>query len=355
MSRLLAGRRQGACGRLSLVAAAIAMIAFPQPVLGQQSGQLLLKKVVIDPLHIQPTTKFRIEGHCGPSMAFAVFLANGETHQGLGAGGTCTITEPSLPPPFTAPDGKACTWLQLPPFSQTVTVGNAPITVTVVNTYQCQSGTGVLKVTKLVTGSLSTQPTAQFQIGEICPTATAYQLTNPLSHTSLPKPYGMVCQVIESQLPPPFVANGQNCVWYRVSPQTQTVTISSPVNLVTVHNSYQCQGGQGMLVVKKVVTGPLSVQPTTQFRIGVVCSASVGQSILLANGGSRTFPGINIGTTCVISEPNLPPPFMAPGAQACTWSPVPTQTVLISGVTQTVTVTNSYTCTTLWPAPPKGH
>jgi hypothetical protein len=129
-----------------------------------------------------------------------------------------------------------------------------------------------------------------------------------------------------------------------VSPQTQTVSINSPTNLVTVQNSYQCQGGVGTLVVKKIVTGTLSPQPTTSFGINVSCQGSTAWALNLANGGSSSLSPISIGKTCTITEPTLPPPFQAAG-KTCTWHHVPaTQTVPINGPSQIVVVNNSYTC-----------
>ena len=241
MNRLLAGRRQFARGRfLNLILlAGFAVIALSQPALGQDKlASLTVTKVVTGSLSTQPTTQFTIFVVCG-NQERTLKLANGAsaivTFNGFVR--TCVIHESKLPPPFTA-NGQICTWVSSP--SQTVTLTGPTQVVTVHNSYQCQGGTGSLVVKKLVTGSLPVQPTTPFTVMVICPTALGFNLANGQSATVPSRAYGLSCSVIENTLPPPFTANGRTCTWYRVSPQTQTVTINSPTQTVIVTNSYNC-------------------------------------------------------------------------------------------------------------------
>jgi hypothetical protein len=329
-------RRQVARGCLSLLVAALVMIAFPQPAL---AGTLKVQKIVTGSLS-PPTATFGIKVDCVGYPSSTLNLTSGAsiTLPPKPLFTVCKITEPTLPPPFQA-NGQFCTYYRVSPPIQSVTINGTTQTVTMLNSYQCQTLTGVLKVLKTVIGALSTQPTTQFTIKTNCPTAQNFVLANGQSGTTPSKLYGTTCTVSEPTLPGPFTANGQTCTW--VSPPTQTVTINNPVQWVTVINTYQCQGGTGVLKVTKVVTGSLATQPTTSFTIKTNCPTA--QNFNLANGQSGTTPSKLYGTTCTISEPTLPPPFTANG-QICTWVLPPTQTVTINNPVQSVTVTNTYQC-----------
>ena len=334
MNRLLAGRRQVARGCLSLLVAALVMIAFPQPAL---AGTLKVQKIVTGSLS-PPTTTFAIDVACTGSSSSTLNLANGAsiTLPPKSLFTVCKITEPTLPPPFQA-NGQFCTYYRVSPPIQSVTINGTTQTVTILNSYQCQTLTGVLKVLKTVIGALSTQPTTQFTIKTNCPTAQNFNLANGQSGTTPSKLYGTTCTISEPTLPPPFTANGQICTW--VLPPTQTVTINNPVQPVTVHNTYNCQTATGVLKVKKVVTGPLPTQPTTTFWIKANCPTPI--PFALANTQSNATI-LTYGTICTITE-SLSPPFTANG-KTCTWVLPPTQTVMINSPLQTVTVTNIYNC-----------
>ena len=100
---------------------------------------------------------------------------------------------------------------------------------------------GTLTVQKVVTGSLSPQPTATFTLKVDCAgfPSNALNLTNGGTLTLPAKPPGTVCTVREPTLPPPFQAAGKTCTWHHV-PATQTVPINGPSQIVVVNNSYTC-------------------------------------------------------------------------------------------------------------------
>ena len=219
---------------------------------------------------------------------------------------------------------------------------------------QTQSGlqywTGKLKVTKVVTGSLTPQPTGRFSIDVVCGSqGHNLRLANGDSTTISAGGDGTTCTITEPTLPPPFTANGLNCTWYRVSPPTQTVTVNSnlrpPVQPVTVTNSYNCQAPTGTLHVKKLVTGTESPQPVSLFTIEAHCGNQYFWKQVY-NPNEVVFPLIPLGTTCAVYEPLTPQGTFMMYGKTCTWNPPPpTQTVPINSANVTVIVYNSYTCT----------
>ena len=246
MNRLLAGRRQVARARFlsSMLAAALVMIAFPQPMLGQtQNGNLTVYKKVTN--YTWPSTStFAIKAVCTNGYTHTQSLLTPNISWSLNPmpyGTTCTIWEVQYPAPFVQ-NGQLCTWHQVAPMSQTVPINSPSKAVYVTNGYQCQTGTGILKVTKLVTGSLPTQPTTTFGIGVVCGwmQAFGFNLANGDSRTLSPYTLGTVCKIYEANLPPPFTYNGKTCTWYHVSPSTMTVMIIAPTQTVIVSNSYHC-------------------------------------------------------------------------------------------------------------------
>ena len=258
MNKLLAvlPRCQVARGCLSLLAAALVMIALPQPVLGKPvmtpaeslglKGSLKVTKVVTGSLSTQPNTPFSINVVCG-SQSYNPQLANGAsvTYPGIAAGTTCVIKELTLPADFVA-NGQLCSWYRVSPPTQTVTINLQGglvqnLTVVVANSYQCQSQPASLNVWKDVMGPISPPPIAQFTLRAVCGGQTHDRSVTPLTGASITGlTAGTTCIVTEPWLPGPFQYNGQTCTWVQMPPLSQSVQINVPWSNAHVYNTYTC-------------------------------------------------------------------------------------------------------------------
>lgn len=108
----------------------------------------------------------------------------------------------------------------------------------------------------------------------------------------------------------------------------------------------------GSLTVNKIVTN-LWATPFpagTNFPVTVSCLPSGPNVTLnLAAGGTQTLNNIPVGSTCTVTEGALSPPIPHPACASLGWGTptyAPGQTVTIpsAGGSQTVTVTNQYSC-----------
>jgi hypothetical protein len=152
---------------------------------------------------------------------------------------------------------------------------------------------------------------------------------------------GSRCSVAETLPSPP-----QGCTWQAPIYSPATVTIAGGMNTVTVTNSYTCTPQSGYLNIYKSITNATWPNGTT-FAFNANCSNGYNHTQSgLVPSTSWSLDPLPHGTTCTITEPALPAPFTNAQGQTCTWhqqAPL-SQTVTINGPTQSVTVTNSFTC-----------
>ena len=143
--RFCKSRRQIAHPRFlgSVLVAALATIAFPQAVLGQDAGTISLTKIVSpDPAGIGNTKSFKVTVTCTTtnSTDFYTVIIHGNTSliptHPVRLRSHCQIIE-ALPLPFTY-GRQNCVWLP-PTFSPPlpVTVNGMNTHVTVTNSYKC--------------------------------------------------------------------------------------------------------------------------------------------------------------------------------------------------------------------------
>jgi hypothetical protein len=333
----------------------LATLVSPQQVLAQQTGYLNIHKSVTNANGSYPSgTVFRGSATCSNGSNYAANVTTGMvwSTKPTPYGTSCTITEPTLPPPFTNAQGQTCTWQQQPPLSQTVTINAPTQSVTVTNSFTCTGQTGYLNIYKSVTNAKGSYPSGTgFTLSATC--SNGYTQTLSITTATVwslkPTPYGASCTITEPTLPAPFTnAQGQTCTWQQQPPLSQTVTINAPAQSVTVTNSFTCTQQTGHLNIHKSVTNAKGSYPSgTQFYVSATCSNGYyhAQSITTYMAWS-TIP-IPYGKTCTIKELALPPPFTNAQGQTCTWHQQPplSQTVSINAPTRSVTVKNSFTCT----------
>lgn len=103
-----------------------------------QLGSVQTNKIVTgSPAPAGTIFTFHAQCSSGFSGSFNITANGGVSFGGQPYGTTCTITEPTLPPPFTDAQGQTCTWHQTPPLSQTVTVTGVLVGSNVTNYYTC--------------------------------------------------------------------------------------------------------------------------------------------------------------------------------------------------------------------------
>jgi uncharacterized repeat protein (TIGR01451 family) len=118
----------------------------------------------------------------------------------------------------------------------------------------------------------------------------------------------------------------------------------------------------GSLTVTKTISTPqpppvLTPPSTAVFPVTVACQPSgYNQALSLTPSLlTQTFSNIPIGDTCTVTEGPLPAPFGNPVCAALGWAPPvysPAQTVTISAASQTVSISNRFSCSTCAPPPP---
>ena len=186
-----------------------------------------------------------------------------------------------------------------------------------------------------------------FQIKLVCPPSpinTTFVLQNGGTHTENNVPYGSVCTVTETGLPPPppnVCGEGSTAVWLTpVITVTPSATIGAPVTVFTVLNELTCVKIGQLSVTKTVRPDPRGIANTLSFPITLHCTNPTGTYFVTVNGNtSSVLINVPVGSICTVTEiqPALP--------AGCTWLPPVTTSVTIhAGLNQTM-VTNAYRCT----------
>jgi hypothetical protein len=104
----------------------------------QQTGQVNFYKSVTNANGSYPSgTVFTLGATCSNGTTWTLSITTNMGWSPIPYGTSCTITEPTLPPPFTNAQGQTCTWQQQPPLSQTVTINAPTQSVTVTNSFTC--------------------------------------------------------------------------------------------------------------------------------------------------------------------------------------------------------------------------
>ncbi len=161
---------------------------------------------------------------CGGSASTSVNLTAGGAPlvvPNLPIGGTCTVTEAALqPPPNTrgvCPEGSQPEWTPAVGYTpgQTVAInGQAPTTVTLLNTLQCvpsnTGGKSTLTIKKVVNDRTNGYaPAISFPVQVTCGSAQPLPLTVSANGTaSTTVPAGINCSISEGPLPPPSIIPG---------------------------------------------------------------------------------------------------------------------------------------------------
>lgn len=233
----------------------------------------------------------------------------------------------------------------------------------VIHSEKCPHATGTLHLTKIVSPSMAGYP--QFWINTRCtePNGTVHTGTTTVSTGGAlggTYPINTVCVFQEIPLPPPPNPPA-GCSWKppTYSPAASTtsqigsITIGPGTNNATVTNTYTC--ALGIITMNKTVDDPLKVAAGQKFPSTYQCKDAHGTpdgngNFLAYNGSSFQSNLMTLPSTCQMTE-TLPSPFTYQG-QTCTWN-TPTYTpplaVTVNSASQTVTVTNSYTCVTPCP------
>ena len=223
---------------------------------------------------------------------------------------------------------------------------------------------GTLKVRKSVSpdpAGIASTTTFPITVSCIEPSGaqTSYTLTVNGNATSAPVTGlvpGGTCQPAEA-LPALFYNTmGEMCVWQQPTFKPATIAIASGDNSIAVINSYSCgPPPTGTLNVFKkilagtsplpVIFGPWGLTPPT-FTITAYCGGQAQGSFNLTPPILLATMSVPYGSSCTIQEPALPSPFTDGQGNICTWQQVAPllPTVMITGQSQSVTITNSYTC-----------
>jgi hypothetical protein len=331
--------------------------------------------VACGPLAITPTNLTLTP----PAMATSSSATGIVQNVPVGAGQTCTVTEPVLPaiPPVAQRIcGNTAYWDSSPAFSPSQTIpilATGQPAVTVTNTLRCkvppQTKLDVIKHVVDMTPGGANHPASPYNVTLGCNPATTpgnVNLTEGATATVLAS-LGATCTPSETPPPVPAAASkacpGPTAVglayWETpaVVPPSFTVTSAGP-QLVQVINVLRCgiKDSPGTLTVLKQVTGPAGiVPPPTAFSISVQCGTLPPTHMTLNAGGSQTV--VASPQHCTVSE-TLPPKFPAKSCPSGTamWLPpayAPSAAVTVNlGTAAAVVVTNSYQCAPRIPLPP---
>ena len=314
------------------------------------TGELLIAKV-FDPLASTFTGSFTIAYSCDDGTSGTVDLAAGgsDTITGIPLNTNCTVTEPTLPTP---PTGWSFGLPTFYPETGIVTITEASpayAEVTVTNTISRDTGT--LTITKYF-DPLTSGFEGTFAIDYDCDDGTAHDGTVNLaadtSETITGIPTGTICTITEPNLPTP--PTGWSFGEPVFSPASGTVTvvigtlggseIMAPATAwVTVTNSISRDLGE--LKISKVFD-PLTSGFTGDFTITYDCDDDPAHdgTVYLAAGEFETISGIPTGTTCHVSEGELPAAPAGWSFNGPTYDPY-NGTAVISLVPSEVVVTNT--------------
>jgi len=316
----------------------------------EATGELMIAKV-FDPLASTFTGSFTIAYSCDDGTSGTVDLAAGgsDTITGIPLNTNCTVTEPTLPTP---PTGWSFGLPTFYPETGIVTITEASpayAEVTVTNTISRDTGT--LTITKYF-DPLTSGFEGTFAIDYDCDDGTAHDGTVNLaadtSETITGIPTGTICTITEPNLPTP--PTGWSFGEPIFSPASGTVSvvigtlggseIMAPATAwVTVTNSISRDLGE--LKISKVFD-PLTSGFTGDFTITYDCDDDPAHdgTVTLAAGEFETISGIPTGTTCHVSEGELPAAPEGWSFNGPTYDPY-NGTAVISLVPSEVVVTNT--------------
>jgi hypothetical protein len=257
-----------------------------------------------------------------------------------------------------------------PPFTNCAVVGTKPEAglsdIDPKNDQSCVTVTkpGTVTVEKKVKNDTHAEQTAisalTFPFKLTCPPTinATFTLHDGQSHNETNVPYGSVCTVTETGLPPPppnACNEGYTAVWLDPVVTPNGVTINAPVTAFTVVNELTCRKDDketGTVTVEKKVKNDTDArQPVIDaltFQIKLVCPSTVNSTFTLHNAGQYTENNVPYGSTCTVSEIGLPPPPPVGCKQGYrpTWAPpmVTPGGTLINAPFTAFTVVNELKC-----------
>ena len=369
-------------------------------------GSIEVKKQIIGVVGVPvPAQTYTVNASCSPASMPSSVTVSASVGAGGGSGtatftaplgANCALTEqpPAVPASLTqycASIGKGpATWLT-PVFipSSNVTATNPKTTVTVQNEWQCGPavplGTSIISITKLITvpplpngnSNPFSMPTLAYPITANCspsatPTSVTITTNGATNNTaSMNVPTNASCAFTETlpAIPAAYATHGcpgftpaQMLVWDTplFSP-SQPMTVTATGQNLTVTNRMKCApiAPTSITYVKKVVTGPPGTLPLPPiaYQVSSNCSPAGISPGTVSIGPTSGLVGMSteIGAVCNFSEapPVFPSTSLAAAAALCpqgtiTWSPPafsPAGPLTITNATQTMTVTNNWSCT----------
>jgi hypothetical protein len=213
------------------------------------------------------------------------------------------------------------------------------------------TGTGLLTITKVVSGGPSSYPQTDFTVTVDCQgnghksqpgfpqdVTIGYPVTGSAEITDIPLP--STCTVTEPSVPDPPAGFTWGTPMIDGSPvdlsgdsSSAEITVTNPLNQNT-----------GKLILKKTLTGGPSGY-TGPFTIHYDCGTSYTGDVTITVGTDQTVSDLLSGSVCTVTEPNLPTPPAGYSFGDPTFDPT-TGTVTIpndQGGSVTVTTNNSLT------------
>ncbi len=261
------------------------------------------------------------------------------TVSGIPTGSVCTVSE-ELPGAVTG-----YTWsVPVVTGSPTAAIAkNATVDVGVANALTRDLGS--LRIAKTLSGGPSAY-TGLFTIAYNCgPDHTGtVELAAGESATVSGIPTGTRCVVSEPTLPAAPSGYAFGTPTFDPS-DTVTITEKGVVVTVTTRNTLNEQRTDGALILAKTLNGG-PADYAGPFTIAYNCGGGINGSVPVTAGGSMTVWNIPKGSTCVVSEPNLPTAPEGYTFGTPTFQPADA-TVTITAAGQRVTVTTNNTLTEL--------
>ena len=260
---------------------------------------------------------------------------NEATVPDLPTGMVCAVTEPDPGPDWSS---------DVEP--ESVTVGDAPVTVTVTNT----RAVGAVRVTKRLSGPVA-GATTSFDLTVSCPEVGVDQSIslggeNGLTDVVEDIPTGVTCTVTED--PPPAGWTLDN-----IEPGQVVVASGDPVEVVATNRR-----DMGRIAVTKSLVGPVDGAPTT-FSAHLDCDDDTYDqdlSVTVQNGVPETVQTgeIPTGMHCVFTEVNIPPQWELGGVASPDVIVDGTETVVVNAVNTRRTGAVNVVKTVDGPAPTSG-
>jgi len=317
-----------------------------------QTGELVISKT-FDALTSGFTDTFAIDYDCDDGTdhdgTVNLLAAGSETISGLPLGTVCTVTEATLPTP---PIGWSFGLPTFAPETGAVTITEAsPAYAEVVVTNTISRDTGSLMITKyfdpLTSGFAST-----FAINYDCDDGETHDGTVNLaagaSDTITDIPTGTICTISEPTLPDapagwsfgePVLSPADGIVTVVIGTQGSSEILAPAEAWVSVTNTISRDLGE--LKISKVFD-PLTSGFIGDFTITYDCDDDPAHdgTVYLAAGEFETITGIPTGTTCHVSEGELPVAPAGWSFNGPTYLPI-NGTAIISLVPSEVVVTNT--------------